>query len=273
MKYTAALSVLALAATAVATPTEGKNDYDVKDHKDYKGYGDNDYDFKGKDYKSHSDFNFKDVKVSKSHSDFDYKDVKVRKGDWDNDYYGKDYKYGHKHDGYYGKDYKYGRKDYDDYGYKGIKDYGRYDNDNDYYGNGRYHGGDFRHHGKHHHHHDRDFGNYRRGGFGHHGRDWDDDFYGRHGHHGHHRHHGHHGHHGFGGRRHHGFGGYRHGHRNEVNVCSAKGHQQVCCNGGLLGCTVQALGSHCNNNAYCCETGKSLGGLINISALNCLKLL
>lgn len=158
MKYTAALSVLALAASAVANPTEGKAGYEIKGRKDYKGYKDYDYGYKG---------------------------IK-----------------GHHKGGYYD-------------GYHGHK--------------GGYYGG---HHG------------YKKG-------HWDNDYY-RHGYK-----------HGFGK-----FGG-----RKEVNVCSAKGHQQVCCSGGILNCAVQALGSKCKNEAYCCETGKSLGGLINISTLNCAKLL
>jgi hypothetical protein len=35
--------------------------------------------------------------------------------------------------------------------------------------------------------------------------------------------------------------------------CNNKTHKQVCCN-GLLACTVQVLGSNCNNDAYCCKT-------------------
>ncbi|KJZ73893.1 hypothetical protein HIM_06786 [Hirsutella minnesotensis 3608] len=54
--------------------------------------------------------------------------------------------------------------------------------------------------------------------------------------------------------------------------CNASGERQVCCN-GLLSCVVQLLGSNCNNEAYCCETGTATGGLINLNLLNCVKLL
>ncbi|EQK99175.1 hypothetical protein OCS_05111 [Ophiocordyceps sinensis CO18] len=203
MKFTAALSVLALAVSAAASPTEGKRDYDIKGHKDHKGDWDNDYDFKG-------------VRGHHHHDD---------------DYYSKDYKYGHK--GY--------SKHHDDYDFKGVRNYGsEYDYDNDYYGHGRHHHGGRRHHGNRY--DDYDFDHYRKGGHRHH-----DDFRGRH--------------------------GFGHDGRKGVNVCSAKSHKQVCCNGGLLGCTVQALGSKCSTSAYCCESGKAVGGLININALNCLKLL
>ncbi|PFH57710.1 hypothetical protein XA68_14673 [Ophiocordyceps unilateralis] len=53
--------------------------------------------------------------------------------------------------------------------------------------------------------------------------------------------------------------------------CNAVGQRQVCC-GGLLGCLVQVLGSTCSTRAYCCETGASTGGLVNVNALNCLSL-
>ncbi|KAM0544648.1 hypothetical protein ACHAPJ_011709 [Fusarium lateritium] len=53
-------------------------------------------------------------------------------------------------------------------------------------------------------------------------------------------------------------------------ICSAN-NQQVCCTGGL-NCLVQVLGSSCKGgNAYCCETGASTGGLVNIALLNCLN--
>ncbi|KAG7409308.1 hypothetical protein DER46DRAFT_664742 [Fusarium sp. MPI-SDFR-AT-0072] len=58
-------------------------------------------------------------------------------------------------------------------------------------------------------------------------------------------------------------------------TCNSNNHQQVCCNGGgLLGlaCTVGILSTGCNQGTYCCETGSSVGGLINIDALNCVKL-
>ncbi|KAH7219758.1 hypothetical protein ACKRZS_003871 [Fusarium odoratissimum] len=58
-------------------------------------------------------------------------------------------------------------------------------------------------------------------------------------------------------------------------TCNSDNHQQVCCNGGgLLGlaCTVGILSTGCNQGTYCCDTGTAVGGLININALNCVKL-
>ncbi|KAG7405175.1 hypothetical protein Forpe1208_v014548 [Fusarium oxysporum f. sp. rapae] len=58
-------------------------------------------------------------------------------------------------------------------------------------------------------------------------------------------------------------------------TCNSDNHQQVCCNGGgLLGlaCTVGILSTGCDQGTYCCETQSSIGGLININALNCVKL-
>ncbi|KAF4984816.1 hypothetical protein FDECE_17014 [Fusarium decemcellulare] len=58
-----------------------------------------------------------------------------------------------------------------------------------------------------------------------------------------------------------------------TTTCSNQ-QQQVCCNGGILGgCFVTILGSNCDGGSYCCETGSSAGGLVNINALNCLNLL
>ncbi|KAH7231155.1 hypothetical protein BKA59DRAFT_536371 [Fusarium tricinctum] len=54
--------------------------------------------------------------------------------------------------------------------------------------------------------------------------------------------------------------------------CNSKTHKQVCCN-GLLSCTVQVLGSNCNNDAYCCKTNAPVGALINIALLNCVDIL
>ncbi|KAJ4251841.1 hypothetical protein NW762_011138 [Fusarium torreyae] len=54
-------------------------------------------------------------------------------------------------------------------------------------------------------------------------------------------------------------------------ICSAN-NQQVCCTGGL-NCLVQVLGSSCKGgNAYCCDTGISAGGLVNVALLNCLNI-
>ncbi|EQK99941.1 hypothetical protein G6O67_005173 [Ophiocordyceps sinensis] len=53
--------------------------------------------------------------------------------------------------------------------------------------------------------------------------------------------------------------------------CAATSGKQVCCTG--LTCLVQILGNNCKNEAYCCHTGQSVGGLVNIVALNCVKIL
>ncbi|KAG5791123.1 hypothetical protein H9Q69_009823 [Fusarium xylarioides] len=47
----------------------------------------------------------------------------------------------------------------------------------------------------------------------------------------------------------------------------------VCCNG--LGCLVQILGAGCATTSYCCQSNSPLavGALININALNCVKVL
>jgi hypothetical protein len=41
--------------------------------------------------------------------------------------------------------------------------------------------------------------------------------------------------------------------RGSSGSCNTRTHKQVCCN-GFLACTVQVLGSNCNNDAYCCKT-------------------
>ncbi|PHH88028.1 hypothetical protein CDD83_8077 [Cordyceps sp. RAO-2017] len=61
--------------------------------------------------------------------------------------------------------------------------------------------------------------------------------------------------------------------RGQVKSCNAvTGGSQVCCNSLLLNCVVQVISHTCTTEAYCCETGASTGGLININALNCVKL-
>eukprot|EP00249_Psilotum_nudum_P027546 c35355_g1_i1 orf=82-348(+) len=58
------------------------------------------------------------------------------------------------------------------------------------------------------------------------------------------------------------------------DTCSASGKDQVCCNG--LGCLVQVLGSNCDTQSYCCDSGSgdSLGLVnVNVVALNCAKIL
>jgi hypothetical protein len=76
---------------------------------------------------------------------------------------------------------------------------------------------------------------------------------------------------------------------NNQPACSAQS-SNVCCNG--LGCLVQILGAGCSTSSYCCESDAPLavvssprkgrtrfdtncfqGALININALNCVKVL
>ncbi|KAK7943588.1 uncharacterized protein PG986_012701 [Apiospora aurea] len=56
-----------------------------------------------------------------------------------------------------------------------------------------------------------------------------------------------------------------------TKTCSGN-TKQTCCN-GLLNCVVQVLGSQCSGGVYCCNTSAGTGSIINIQALNCLKLL
>ncbi|KAG0358114.1 hypothetical protein BGX24_006072 [Mortierella sp. AD032] len=56
-------------------------------------------------------------------------------------------------------------------------------------------------------------------------------------------------------------------------TCDATVHKQACCDGLLnVACLIQLVTSTCTNTAYCCETGDSVGGLINVNAANCFKL-
>ncbi|TPX18800.1 uncharacterized protein E0L32_011549 [Thyridium curvatum] len=56
--------------------------------------------------------------------------------------------------------------------------------------------------------------------------------------------------------------------------CTNDNSKQVCCDGLLGGilCTVSILGGSCSGSSYCCETNSAVGALININALNCVKL-
>ncbi|KAH6851058.1 hypothetical protein B0I37DRAFT_429511 [Chaetomium sp. MPI-CAGE-AT-0009] len=56
-----------------------------------------------------------------------------------------------------------------------------------------------------------------------------------------------------------------------ITSCSAQS-ANVCCN-GLASCLVTALGKNCDGSSYCCETTAPQGGLVNVNALNCVKLL
>ncbi|KHN94781.1 uncharacterized protein MAM_07377 [Metarhizium album ARSEF 1941] len=50
----------------------------------------------------------------------------------------------------------------------------------------------------------------------------------------------------------------------------------ACCPAGLLGgilCNVLAIGNTCSGQSYCCDNGSSVGGLVNVNALNCVKVL
>ncbi|KAJ6640755.1 hypothetical protein Bhyg_05687 [Pseudolycoriella hygida] len=58
----------------------------------------------------------------------------------------------------------------------------------------------------------------------------------------------------------------------DQNACDASGGQQACCN-IVLNCLIQPLGSTCNGEAYCCQTRLSVGGLVNVTVMRCLKLL
>ncbi|KAI1780920.1 hypothetical protein F4818DRAFT_397223 [Hypoxylon cercidicola] len=53
--------------------------------------------------------------------------------------------------------------------------------------------------------------------------------------------------------------------------CTSSVQKQVCCN-GLLNCVVQIIGSTCTSQTYCCDTNAGVGALINIQALNCIKI-
>ncbi|KAK4101161.1 hypothetical protein N658DRAFT_496453 [Parathielavia hyrcaniae] len=65
--------------------------------------------------------------------------------------------------------------------------------------------------------------------------------------------------------------------RHDSKTCNNE-QKSVCCNGGLLGgigCTVGVLsiltGDTCQGSAYCCETQAAAGAIVNINALNCVK--
>ncbi|VUC24801.1 unnamed protein product [Clonostachys rosea] len=57
------------------------------------------------------------------------------------------------------------------------------------------------------------------------------------------------------------------------STCNSN-QQQVCC-ASIVGidCLVDILGGNCNGGTYCCDAGGATGGLININALNCVKIL
>ncbi|KAK3904908.1 hypothetical protein C8A05DRAFT_13260 [Staphylotrichum tortipilum] len=57
----------------------------------------------------------------------------------------------------------------------------------------------------------------------------------------------------------------------EINACSSK-TANVCC-GGLLGCVITLVGKECEGSSYCCDTTAPQGGVIDVNALNCVKLL
>ncbi|KAK8017410.1 hydrophobin [Apiospora rasikravindrae] len=50
--------------------------------------------------------------------------------------------------------------------------------------------------------------------------------------------------------------------------------KQVCCNSvSPLYCVVQVAGATCLGDTYCCNTSAGTGTLVNVKALNCLKIL
>jgi len=57
----------------------------------------------------------------------------------------------------------------------------------------------------------------------------------------------------------------------DADECSANSGKQACCNGAS--CLIQVIGDNCSNEAYCCNTDESFGGLINLNLENCAKLL
>ncbi|KAF5622311.1 hypothetical protein F52700_10574 [Fusarium sp. NRRL 52700] len=59
---------------------------------------------------------------------------------------------------------------------------------------------------------------------------------------------------------------------NNQPACSTQS-QNVCCTG--IACLVQILGAGCSTEAYCCQSNSPLavGALVNVNALNCVKVL
>ncbi|KAH6640639.1 hypothetical protein F5144DRAFT_590072 [Chaetomium tenue] len=56
-----------------------------------------------------------------------------------------------------------------------------------------------------------------------------------------------------------------------ITSCSSQS-ANVCCN-GLASCLVTVVGKNCDGSSYCCETNAVQGGLVNVDALNCVKVL
>jgi hypothetical protein len=57
-----------------------------------------------------------------------------------------------------------------------------------------------------------------------------------------------------------------------ITSCSSQS-ANVCCNGLAADCLVTLLGKNCDGSSYCCETNAVQGGLVNVNALNCVKVL
>ncbi|KAI0181574.1 hypothetical protein GGR52DRAFT_567793 [Hypoxylon sp. FL1284] len=56
--------------------------------------------------------------------------------------------------------------------------------------------------------------------------------------------------------------------------CTSSVQEQVCCTGVVgvnLECIVQILNPVCTSSTYCCDTSAPDGSLVNIQALNCIK--
>ncbi|KJZ80128.1 hypothetical protein HIM_00842 [Hirsutella minnesotensis 3608] len=302
MKYSAAISVLALASTAVAG---GYDNYDSYGHGG-KGYG---YD---------KDFGVHDLKSVKSHERYENDFSKKESFDA----HGKEFDYGksYGHGGYghgwgpggyggYGKSYGHG-KEFDVYGSKEVESHKSFEKDFSkeegfgihgskygYNGGGGYGHGGYGGYGKSYG-HDKEFDVYgskeveshksfekdfsKKEDFGIHGSKYgygqgfrnDEVDYDHGGEFGYGKHHGH---------------GYAmdtaaamvtdtgaatdiiDGH-DKSGVCSASHNTQICCKGALNG-VVTTLGDSCKDEAYCCKNGPATGLLINPNLFNCVKLL
>ncbi|KAI4870583.1 hypothetical protein F4820DRAFT_218229 [Hypoxylon rubiginosum] len=62
--------------------------------------------------------------------------------------------------------------------------------------------------------------------------------------------------------------------RTDSPSCTNNQQEQVCCTSvlGVLSCLVQILGQTCTSQTYCCDTTAPTGTLVNIQALNCIKI-
>ncbi|XXG97272.1 hypothetical protein Hte_003568 [Hypoxylon texense] len=62
--------------------------------------------------------------------------------------------------------------------------------------------------------------------------------------------------------------------RTDGSSCTNSNQEQVCCDTllGVLTCTIQILSPVCTSQTYCCDTTAPDGTLVNIQALNCIKI-